>query len=496
MGKDLKDRTKIAVFWNIFNILFSKTSRLITSIILARILFPEDFGLYGLTLIVIRFGRRLTNFGFSTVLIQKKEIDKKEIDTVFTASLAINLLVFGVLFVGAPYFSQFVHSARVINLVRVISISFILNTFIMTAESLLKRELNFKGISIARSARSITSYSIAIVLALLNFGVWSLIIGEVASVFVNMVLVIIFACFVPRLYFKMSIFKNLYSYGMRVSFVQYLNYFINNIDYLLIGRFLGTEALGYYERAFNLMDMTRRQVGRSMNEALFSAFSRIKEDAERVVKNLRQVLSYTSLVAYPILIALIFMAPSLVYNLYGPKWVNTIIPLQIMCVSGLVKTIISTFFPVIFAMDFINKRIKAQIIYLILLGGMILLFIPYGINGVAVAVVISSLIYGILILRIILKELPFSLADFWKTQKAPILYSSFQIVFSLIALKFALLYFDIKSIPMFFILGLTSLIALLTAHLIFRDVTYKNLVNEVTVVFQKHRKSTGKAVSK
>ena len=495
MSKDLKERTKVAVLWNIFNILFSKTSRLITSIILARILFPEDFGLYGLTLIVIRFGRRLTNFGFSTVLIQKKEINKNEIDTVFTASLFINLLVFGVLFVGAPYFSQFVHSARVINLVRVISISFILNTFIMTAESLLKRDLNFKGISIARSARSVTSYSIAIVLAILNFGVWSLIIGEVASVFVNLVLVIIFARFVPRLYFRMSIFKNLYSYGMRVSFVQYLDYFVNNIDYLLIGRFLGTEALGYYERAFNLMDMTRRQIGRSMNEALFSAFSKIKEDAQRVVKNLSQVLSYTSLVAYPILIGLIFLAPSLVYNLYGPKWVNTIVPLQIMCLSGLVKTVVSTFFPVIFAMDFINQRIRAQIVYLILLGGAIMFFIPYGINGVAVAVTISTFIYGLLILRIILTRLPFRLKDLWATQKAPVLYSGFQIVFSLIALKIAINFFDIKSIPMFFVLAFASLLALITAHLIIRDATYKNLLLEVTTVLQKLNRKQ-KTVSK
>ncbi len=494
MAKDLKEKTKVAVFWNIFNILFSKTSRLITSIILARILFPEDFGLYGLTLIVIRFGRRLTNFGFSTVLIQKKEIDKSEIDTVFTASFVINLTVFLVLFFGAPYFSQFVRSPQVTQLIKVISLTFILNTFIMVAESLLKRDLNFKGISIARSARSVFSYSTAIVLAILDFGVWSLILGEVFSVVVNMILVLIYARFVPRIYFKFSIFKNLYSYGMRVSFVQYLDYFINNIDYLLIGRFLGTEALGYYERAFNLMDMTRRQIGRSMNEALFSAFSRIKEDGQRVVKNLTQVLSYTSLVAYPILIGLIFLAPSLVYNMYGPKWLHTIIPLQIMCVSGLVKTIGSTFFPVIFALDFINQRIKAQVVCLVLLGGSILLFIPYGINGVAVAVVLSSIVYTLLIVRIMIKRLPFTISDLWQTQKAPFLYGIFQVVFNLAALKFALPYFDIKSIPMFFILSAASLAALGTAHLIFRESAYKNLLSEFSTLFQKFSAAKKKSV--
>ncbi|NOX87870.1 MAG: lipopolysaccharide biosynthesis protein [Calditrichaeota bacterium] len=488
MAKDLKERTKVAVLWNIFNIVFSKTSRLLTSIVLARILFPEDFGLYGVSLIVIRFGRRLTNFGFSTVLIQKKEIDKSEVNTVFTASLVINLTVFVILFFGAPYFAAFVHNDRVVNLVRVISTAFVLNTFIMVAESLLKRDLNFKAISISRSVRSVSNNIIAITLAILNFGVWSLIGGEIIAVVINLVLIMIYSRWTPQIYFKFSIFKRLYSYGMRVSFVQYLNYFINNIDYLLISRFLGMTALGYYERAFNLMDMTRRQIGRSMNEALFSAFSRIKEDEERVAKNLKQVLNYTSLIAYPILIGLIFLAPSVVYNLYGPKWEQTIVPLQIMSVSGLFNTIITAFFPVIFAMDFINARIKAQAVYLILLTGMIYASISYGINGVAMAVVVSSVVYGVLILRVIVKKLPFTMKDFWQTQKAPFIYSLFQIGLSFLSIRIFTPYFKLTSIPMFFILASSSVIAFLLAHLIFRFPAYSNLLKEFTGMILKTKK--------
>ncbi len=487
MGKDLKERTKIAVLWNIFNIVFSKTSRLVTSIVLARLLFPEDFGLYGVSLIVIRFGRRLTNFGFSTVLIQKKEIDQREVDTVFTAGFVINLTVFGILFVGAPYFAVFVHAEKVVNLIRVIATTFIMNTFLMVAESLLKRDLNFKAISIARSVRSVVNYTTAIVLALLGFGVWSLILGEVFSVFVNVVIILFYARWKPRIYFRMTIFRQLYSYGMRVSFVQYLNYFINNIDYLLISRFLNMSALGYYERAFNLMDMTRRQIGRSMNEALFSAFSRIKEDHERVVKNLKQVLSYTSLVAYPILIALIFLAPSLIYNLYGPRWIASIRPLQIMCVSGLINTISTTFFPVIFALDFINKRIRAQVVYLLMLTLTIYLFIPQGINGVAWAVVISSIVYSILILRIILVELPFSLKDFWQTQKAPFLYSVFQAGLMGAVAYFGQAYWELTSWQMLIALSGASAAGLLLAHLIFRSEAYGALVREVGVLIDKKR---------
>ncbi len=490
MSNNLKEKTKIAVFWNILNILFSKSSRLITSIILARLLFPEDFGLYGVALIIIRLGRRISKFGISTVLVQKDDITKPEIDTIFTVSFGLNLLVFFILIAGAPWFAQFVHNHAVTNLIKVIAITFIFNTFLMVAESILKRKLDFKHISLGRSARSMANYLTAIIMAVLGFGVWSLIGGEVAAIVINMAYALYFSHYVPRLYYKHAIFKKLYSYGMRVSLVDYLNYFINNIDYLLIGRYLNMQALGYYERAFNLMSLTRRQVDRSMNEALFSAFSKIKDDRERIVRNLKQILNYTALIAYPVSIGIIFLAPSLVYILYGPKWLPTIQPLQIMSISGLFQTIITGFFSVIFALDFLTDRIKAQVVYLVLLTITIYFLIPHGINGVAWAVVFSSLIYVFLILRIIRIRLSFSWADFWETQKAPLLYGLIQICISWIAFKIGLKYVKATSIPMFFIMGTATIIALLTAHIIFRDQGYRQLFGEISHVLTKNRRHT------
>ncbi len=479
MDNNLKERTKIAILWNVFNILFSKSSRIITSIILARLLFPRDFGLYGVALIIIRLGRRISNLGFSKVLIQKEAIDRAEVDTIFTVSFVLNSVVFVVLLLGAPWFAIFVHNPAVTKLIRVIALTFIFNTFVMVGESLLKRNLDFKHISIARSVRSAFNYLTAIIMAFGGLGVWSLIGGEVTAVLVNTGLALYFARWVPRFFYKHNVFKKLYSYGMRVSAVDYLNYFINNVDYLLIGRYLNMAALGYYERAFNLMSLTRRQVERSMNEALFSAFSRIKDDRPKVVRNLKQILNYTAVIAYPVLIALIFLAPSLIYNLYGPKWVRSTEPLQIMCVSGLFQTLITAFFAVIFALDFVTDRIKAQIVYLALLTGIIILLIPYGINGVAWAVVMASFVYVILIMRIIIRRLPFTWVDFWQTQKGPIQYATVQIFLSSLVLYFSRRFFEVTSIPMFFILSAITFLAFITAHLIFRNESYEHLLAEI-----------------
>jgi len=485
MSGDLAHKTRIGIIWSAANILFSKSFRLIASVVLARLLFPEDFGLYGIALIIIRFARKVTNMGFSTVIVQRKEITAQEINTIFTVSLAINVLIGAALFWGAPVFASWVGEAKAVPVVRVISATFLMAAFALVSENLLKREMRFKELAFSRSTRAMVGLSLPIVLALLNFGVWSLILGEVVGTFAAMIASMLYARWLPKLYFKTQAFKNVYAYGLKVSIVSYLNYFINNVDYLLISRFLGVAQLGYYERAFNLMNLTRRQLGKTVNETLFSAYSKISEDKERVVQNLKKVLSYVSLVAYPVLIWLFFAAPSLIINMYGAKWNQTIAPLQIMSVSGLINTVVMVFFPVTFALDLMADRMKAQVLFLGSLIGFIYLLVPYNIVGVAFAVVISTSIYAFSMILVMKKNLPFGFLDFFRTQKTPLLYGAIQIVFSILTVKIGVRYFDITSVPMFFAIGVATLSAFGISHLIFRKEDYQRLIGEFTSVLKR-----------
>lgn len=492
MSRDLAHKTKVGILWSAANIIFSKSFRLIASIILARLLFPEDFGLYGIALIIIRFARKVSNMGFSSVIVQRKELTKQEINTIFTVSLGINMLIGIILFFGAPLFASWVDEPKVTPVVQLISSTFLMAAFTLVSQNILRRDMRFKELAFSGSARSTVGLILPIILALLNFGVWSLILGEVVGTFAAMLVAMIYARWMPKLYFKRQAFKNVYAYGLKVSAVSYLNYFINNIDYLLISKFLGVAQLGYYERAFNLMNLTRRQLGRTVNDTLFSAYSKIKDDQARVVNNLKKILGYVSLIAYPVLIWLFFAAPSLIYNMYGAKWTPTILPLQIMSVSGLINTLIMVFFPVTLALDLIADRMKAQLIFLAALIGFIYLLVPYKIVGVAVAVVISTSIYAVLMVLVIKKNLPFGFSDFFSTQKTPLIYSSIQIIFSVAVLKIGGIYFASTSIYMFFSISAITLFAFGFSHLIFKKEDYQSLIGEFTSII---KKKTAKAKS-
>ncbi|KAA3613231.1 MAG: lipopolysaccharide biosynthesis protein [Calditrichaeota bacterium] len=487
MKTDLAKKTKLGIIWNAMNIVVNKFFRLISGIILARLLFPEDFGLYGLALIIIRFSRRLTNMGFASVIVQRKDISKNEIDTIFTASFAINLIVAAALYFVAPFFAEWIDEPKVTKVIQVISLTFLAAAFSLVAGNILKRDLRFKELSISRSMRPIFNYPAAIGLALMNFGAWSLILGELIGTLAMMLAMVLYSRWVPNFYFSIASFKKVYAYGMKVSFISYLNYFTNNIDYFLISKFLGMGALGYYERAFNLMNLTRKQLGRTVNETLFSAYSKINEDRERVVKNLSKVLNYVSLVGYPVLIWLFFAAPSLIVVLYGEKWLPTVLPLQIMCASGLLNTLIMVFFPVTLAMDLTSDRLKAQIIFLFSMAVLIYFLLPYNIAGVALAIVIANTIYALLMIRLMKKNLDFKISDFFRSQKTALLYAIFQVAILTGVTRGALLYFPQESIFMFITVGVSTLVSFSLTHLIFRKSDYQNLIGEFTNMIKKKK---------
>ena len=481
----LKEKTRIGIIWTSATIIFSKSIHVISGIILARILFPEDFGVYAMAVLVKKFGKRLTQLGFGAAIIQRKEITKDHINVIFTITIIINSLVIAILYFASPLIKIFVENDKIISVIRVISLTFLFLSFTNVAEAILKREMKFKDVSLAVGVGSFVSLLFPIPFALAGLGVWSMVFADLLGAFFRMIIALRKSKWRPKLLIHFSIFKDLFSYGFKVSIVTYLNYLVSNVDYMLIGAFLGMAPLGYYERAFNTMNITRKQLQRAMNEALFSAYSKIKDEPINVVKNLKNILVYVSFIGYPVLIWLFFAAPSLITQLYGEKWIPTIKPLQIMCISGLLNTLIIVFFPVIFAVDLLMERIKIQVLFLIILIGTIYSALPYGIIGVSYATAFSYSIYLVLILYVITKHLPFSWKDFLQTQYGPFIYGGIQTAVLYSIVHFLKEYIAIDSFPMLFMLSLASLISLGLTHVILKNSDAQAFLEELLILFDK-----------
>ena len=434
--KNLGSQARTGILWSGTSTVILLVTRLGTSMVLARLLFPEDFGLMGIAILVTQFAKYLTNFGFNLALVQRKDLKAEHMDTVFVVNFFLTFGVTASIYVGAEQIGVFFNNSTLPPILQVISFLFIIRGLGSVNQALLTRRMKFKELAFTEVLGTLITFVSPIFFALAGYGVWSLVWGQLLGSLVTIVLVFIYCPWYPTLRFRFQALKDVFSFGFWVFIIRCLTYFIEKLDYLFIGKFLGVAPLGFYERAYALTDTPRGLMHTTTNRVLFSAFSQIQDDNERIANVLKKGIASVAVLTYGAFIWLYFAAPSLVTVLYGPKWTSSIVPVQIMCFSGAIHTMTLLFFPVINAKDLLAKRAACQFAYLVILAGALWFGLRAGINGVAWAVTISSSGFLMLVLLLVSAHLPFSPKDFLVTQKPAVVYGCVQIAV-LLALRYA-----------------------------------------------------------
>jgi len=199
--------------------------------------------------------------------------------------------------------------------------------------------------------------------------------------------------------FKAS--KDLFRFGGWVFFRDLCRYMANNVDYFFISRYLSTQALGFYTRAFDVMRLPQRRITRAVNSVLFAAFSRVQDQPEKVRAGFQKVVLAVSLVTYPILLGMMVTAPDFVHVVYGQKWVPMVIPLQIMCVAGILRSIDPFLNSVVTATGFVSHAAFRRFLEFGALTLATFIGVKHGIIGVSVAVVIVSVLVMFLMVSLL-----------------------------------------------------------------------------------------------
>lgn len=468
MTKDLGDQVKQGVLWTSFFFGIRYVLRLGGHIVIVRLLLPEEFGLMGVALILVQFSRRVSDLGFNQALVQLKKVKSEHYDTIFIINTVLGLLITFVLFFSAPYLAVFFKDLRLTPIFRVVAFDFILRSLGNVPRTILMRKMKFKEIGIADTISHTLQIIAPIVLALLGYGVWSLVWGNVLASASVVLGLFYYGKWFPKFCFRSWAIKEVFSFGVWTSIGRYLVFCIDNCDKFIIAKMLGVEQLGFYERALNLLSIPRVQIQNNLNRVLFPAYSKIQHDDVRTVNGLEKIVRYLALVLCPVMIGIYFVAPSFVEVLYGPTWRQTTVPLQLMCFSSVVYAIARVFFPVLMARKWVRQLALIQGAYLLILIGGIALGIRGGINGVALSVLICSGILLFFIIMYIQSKLPFTPQKFLISQKTAICYGLVQVLFLLLLQFFITPFYAIDSWQMLFFVPIVSLVALAASHAIFR----------------------------
>lgn len=299
--------------------------------ILARILTPADFGIVSAALTVVALADVFGRIGVAPSIVQAPELTEVHVRTAVTATLVSGLLVAALVFLAAEPIANLYGMPGLEDYVRVFSVLFLIRAFSLVSEALLQRRMQFRLLAIASLISYVAGYAaVSIILSWLGFGPWSLIFGQLAQVTIQCVLFNVFAVHSFRPSFDVVAFRHMFRFGAGVTLSQIGNYFALNADYMIIGRFLGADALGFYSRAYLLLFQPAQLVGQMGDKVLFPAMSSIQNSKERLAFAFNTAIGLSALIQVPLSVFVMVLAPEVIHILLGHNWDSSIFPFQLL----------------------------------------------------------------------------------------------------------------------------------------------------------------------
>ncbi|BAQ65680.1 lipopolysaccharide biosynthesis protein [Geminocystis sp. NIES-3709] len=388
----IKQKTIQGFFWSILQNWGSQAGSFIVFLILARLLTPEDFGLVSLANVLLALMNIFLEQGLSSALIQREKLEREHLDTVFCTQVIIGIFLTLISFFLADSIANIFNQPQLIPIIKCLSFLFIINSFGHVYQAILKRELNFKIMAIRSLIAIFISGILAIFIAFLGAGVWSLVIQQ--FVFESIVVLVMSKAVNWRPMFRFSYrhFQELFSFSFYVLSYQFMNFVERKFDNLLVGYFLGEIALGYYTIAHRILEVMNQLLVGTLNQVALPLFARLQNHSQSFLETFYRATQWTCLITFPIFSATIILSSELIITLFGEKWLHVIPIMQILSLGGIIYTITSFQKSAFLALGKPNLQLKLGLINSILNFVFCLTAVKWGVTAIALAYVTSNYI--------------------------------------------------------------------------------------------------------
>ncbi len=331
-GSNAKKNVITGLLWKFLENFGKQGINFILQIILARILLPEDYGIIGITTVFILISNVFIQTGFSSALIQNKDVNDTDYSTVFYINLVISAFIYIILFFLTPIIASFYSEPTLTLVLRIQAINLFFGAINSVQYAVISRKLEFKKSFISSIFSIIIQGFVGIIMAYQGYGVWALVISQLAYSIVITIIMWFIVDFKPKLLFSFIRLKKLFSYSSKILFVTLLNTLFQNLHTLVIGRFFSKTTLGYYSRGQSIPYFLMNNTDGAMASVMFPAFSHCQNDKKRLKEILRRSIKTSFFVISPMLIGLFIVAKPLIVVLLTPKWIASVPILQLSCV--------------------------------------------------------------------------------------------------------------------------------------------------------------------
>ena len=389
---DLKDRMVSATFWKMGERVLSQGVSFIVSLILARILSPDNYGVVAVILIFINIADVLISSGFSASLIQKKEASNADFSTAFYCNLLLGIVLYVLLFFSAPLISLLYQMPMLTSYIRILALRLPIPSFQAIQVAYVSRKLLFKKFFFSTSGGTIFSGILGIILALHGFGVWSLIFQYLCMTIVDTLILFCTIHWHPSRSFSLKSAKELFSYGWKVMATDLSGTVFNNLGNFIIGLRYSTSDLAYYNKGNQIPGMLRSNIYTTLISVLFPGMSRVGDDKQAINRFISKSIRLLSYVLFPIMVGLFVSAKPITGILFSEKWFPMIPYMRIGCVEMMLSISGTVCLQAIKAMGYSSLMFKMEFIKKPIYILSVLLAIPFGVFAVALVIPINTLL--------------------------------------------------------------------------------------------------------
>ncbi len=385
--KSLTDRAVDGVAWQFFAVGGNFLMRGIILILLTRTLEARDFGIIAGATVILSLTERVGLIGVNRVLIQRQDLTDSHISSAFAIAFWAGCLLIAPIYFGADLFASWMRIPELTPFVQFLSITLLLGSITSIPTALLERELRFKFLSLAEIGSYFVGFGlVALPLAHYGFGAWALAIGAIVQSAWRTATLFILKRHPVSLWPQRAALGDLLRPGVGFSIGQTGNFVATQVDNLIVGRMLGADALGYYNRAYQFLMLPALMFGKAISSVLFPTMSSIQHDPQRVGRAYLRAMGMIALLTLPVSGFLVIIAPELVRFLLGNGWIGMILPFQILIASLLFRTSYKISDAVSLAMGSMRARALRHWIYAGLVATGAIVGARWGLAGVAAGV--------------------------------------------------------------------------------------------------------------
>ena len=392
MADNIKSKTLTNMAWRFAERVGAQGVKFLVSLVLARLLMPEDYGKIALITVFITILNVFVDSGLGNALIQKEDADDFDFSTVFIFNIFLCLLLYAVMFFLSPFIAIFYKDESLTSVIRVLSLTIIISGIKNVQQAYVSKKLIFKKFFFATLAGTIGAAVLGIWMAYKGFGVWALVGQQLFNITVDTIVLWMTVKWRPKLYFSITRLKTLFSFGVKLLISSLVATLYRDIRQLIIGRIYSPSDLAYYNKGLEFPKFVSSNINNSIDSVLFPVLSAEQKDINKVKAMVRRAMMTSSFLMWPFMFGLAATGKTLIPLLITEKWNNAVPFLYFFCFTEGFLPITTANLNAIKALGRSDYIMKMEIIKKIIGLVLVCISIPFGVYAIAASSVVYTLI--------------------------------------------------------------------------------------------------------